>query len=132
MNPPEINRATISQQKSSDNLEVRLFCGGAAWLAVMAPAIFVEIQSGQITEPSVVLNRTVAQSLMNQLWECDIRPRQFTPSDNLSSLEAANILALPQDSDARLGMEALKVKLTATERHLMDMRAVAFGAPMSK
>lgn len=50
--------------------------------------------------PTMSLNDTAAQQLMDELWRCGVRPRDGTGSAG---------------------------SLAATEKHLADMRSVAFG-----
>lgn len=53
-----------------------------------------------VTEPTLKISRTAAQSLMDELWACGLRPTEGSGSAG---------------------------SLAATERHLRDMQAVAMG-----
>lgn len=51
-------------------------------------------------EPSFIVSRAIAQTLMDDLWHCGLRPTEGTGSAG---------------------------SLAATERHLADMRTIAFA-----
>lgn len=70
-------------------------------LAVAQPLVFVETESTVRHEPCVRLGMTVAQRLMDELWNCGLRPSEGTGSAG---------------------------SLAATERHLADMKKIAFHA----
>lgn len=67
----------------------------------MVPAEFREVEAGGYVEPSIRLSDEDAQALVDELWRCGYRPTEGTGSAG---------------------------SLAATERHLGDLRAVAFAA----
>lgn len=66
---------------------------------VAEPLRMVEINDGHLIEPTVSLNLESAQVLMDDLWNCGLRPTEGTGSAGA---------------------------LRAVERHLDDMRALVF------
>lgn len=65
------------------------------------PLTFVDVvDPDMLPEPSMRLSMPSAQKLMDELWSCGIRPTEGTGSAG---------------------------SLAATERHLSDMRTIAFG-----
>jgi hypothetical protein len=83
--------------------DVRDSDDASGMLLVMAPASFHEIFAGSYADPAMHLHVDVAQKLMDELWHCGIRPTNGVGSVG---------------------------QLAATERHLEDMRALAFKQPM--
>jgi hypothetical protein len=71
---------------------------GLAFIA--HPLTMVEFHDGSLREPTISLSPHEAQMLMDQLWQCGMRPTEGTGSAG---------------------------SLAATERHLKDMREIAFG-----
>lgn len=69
-------------------------------LSVAKPLVFVEQQEGEHIEPCLQLEIKEAQKLMDELWNCGLRPSEGTGSAG---------------------------SLAATERHLKDMRAITKG-----
>lgn len=67
---------------------------------VAKPLEFVEVPEGAPLDPTFSLDRPEAQELMDMLWSCGLRPTQG------------------KGSEGQLG---------AVERHLADMRAIAFN-----
>lgn len=61
---------------------------------------FEEIPDGVYEEPTAVIDNTAAQELMDALWYCGIRPSEGSGSTG---------------------------SLRATEKHLEDMRKIAFS-----
>lgn len=70
-------------------------------LHVAQPLHFLTIEPGTRTEPAIRMEHEDAQRLMDELWQAGLRPSEGTGSAG---------------------------SLAATERHLRDMRAVAFGS----
>ena len=70
-------------------------------LYVARPLIFDKIEPGTRTQPAIRLEREDAQRLMDELWQAGLRPSEGTGSAG---------------------------SLAATERHLSDMRSIAFAA----
>lgn len=69
--------------------------------AVARPVVFERLAfDGGIVEPMLRLGIQQAQQLMDELWQCGLRPSEGTGSAG---------------------------SLAATERHLKDMQAVAMG-----
>jgi hypothetical protein len=69
-------------------------------LAVAGPPQFVEVENGAPVEPMFRLHHTEAQELMDLLWHIGLRPTQGRQSEG---------------------------QVAAVERHLADMRAIAFS-----
>jgi hypothetical protein len=82
-------------------IELRLACVGLLEQTTKAakPVEFEAINDGDMTEPTMVFGPAEAQQLMEELWRAGIRP------------------ASGEGSIGQLG---------ATEKHLADMRAIAF------
>lgn len=70
-----------------------------------APIEMVEMEEGGLLEPSFVLTNKAAQALMDELWQCGLRPSEGSGSAG---------------------------SLAATERHLKDMQTIAMGALKQK
>lgn len=69
-------------------------------IAVAQPLLFVEQSEQDLrAEPTMIFDNRAAQLLMDELWQCGIRPSEGTGSAG---------------------------SLAATERHLADMKAIAF------
>lgn len=69
--------------------------------AVAKCVVFEEVPEGTRTDPCLILKATEAQRLMDELWNCGLRPSEGTGSAG---------------------------SLAATERHLKDMQKLAFHA----
>jgi hypothetical protein len=67
---------------------------------VAQPVSFVEVDDDQITQPMLEIHQETAQRLMDELWNVGFRPTQGKQSEG---------------------------QVAATERHLDDMRAIAFA-----
>lgn len=63
------------------------------------PIVMEKFEEGGFVDPMVVLDITSAQRLMDELWQCGLRPTEGTGSAG---------------------------SLAATERHLADMRRLVF------
>lgn len=81
----------------SDTIEIRMKDGAG----IAQPVIFTEMQPGSYMPPALVLPTDDAQRLMDELWNCGLRPSEGSGSAG---------------------------SLAATERHLADMRSMAFHA----
>ena len=68
-------------------------------ICVAEPLVFKEQQEGLFFEPALRLNTGEAQRLMDELWDCGLRPSEGTGSAG---------------------------SLRATEKHLTDMQRIAF------
>jgi len=68
-------------------------------VAVAQPLVLTEIEEGLIIEPFVTIDYEVAQSLIDDLWRCGLRPSEC------------------HGSAGQLG---------ATERHLNDIKKILF------
>lgn len=64
------------------------------------PPDFVDVPDEDRVRPTFDLDKTSAQQLMDELWRCGLRPSEGTGSAG---------------------------SLAATEKHLQDMRKIAFG-----
>lgn len=69
--------------------------------AVASPATFGEQEEGVITPPLLQFDMTAAQRLMDELWQCGLRPTEGAGSAGQSA---------------------------AMQSHLADLRAIAFKA----
>jgi len=67
--------------------------------AVAAPVMMVQKEPGEHVEPMLRLEIQAAQQLMDELWQCGLRPTEGTGSAG---------------------------SLKATENHLADMKRIAF------
>jgi len=67
---------------------------------IAKPLDFAEVPAGASVDPTFSLQRDEAQELMDMLWNCGLRPTQGKQSTG---------------------------QLDAVERHLADMRAIAFN-----
>jgi hypothetical protein len=72
---------------------------GGMRLSVAKPLLFVEQDMAAFSEPCIRLGITEAQKLMDELWNCGLRPSEGTGSAGA---------------------------LAATERHLKDMQRIVF------
>lgn len=70
-------------------------------LRVPEPLVMRDADPGEFAEPFVRIDRSEAQELMDSLWQCGIRPTEGTGSAG---------------------------SLAATQKHLEDMRTIAFRA----
>lgn len=76
--------------------------GHAGYLSIATPAVFKTVPEGELiacSEPLLRLSTEEAQQLMDELWNCGLRPSEGTGSAG---------------------------SLRATENHLADMRKIAF------
>lgn len=71
-----------------------------AMVSVAAPVVVAAHEDGAFVEPTISLRNDAAQLLMDELWRCGLRPTEGSGSAG---------------------------SLAATERHLEDMKKVAFG-----
>ena len=71
---------------------------------VAEPLIFKPIERFEIPEPQLELNDSEAQSLMDQLWQCGIRPTEGTGSAGAMAATQAHLADLRKlvFEDARL------------------------------
>lgn len=85
-----------------DLVEIAFIRSGAGHgeIQVAAPLVFEPHGEAEYIEPSARLHLEDAQQLMDELWRCGLRPTEGTGSAG---------------------------SLAATERHLKDMQAIAFG-----
>lgn len=93
----------------NEKTEVR--CQRSSWGSMIDVAVFMagsvaepltmrEIKEGEYITPTLSITMGEAQALMDDLWACGLRPSEGTGSAG---------------------------SLAATERHLLDMRKIAFG-----
>jgi len=90
-----------NRQPWTDAIEIAVLqLGGRPGLAPSIGAItMTPLVDGQISEPTMRLTNEAAQLLMDELWRCGLRPSEGSGSAG---------------------------SLAATERHLADMRRIAF------
>ena len=90
---------------SSQLIDLRLihYSGlGGRNLKVAEPVVLKERDEQRFIEPTLQMNTATAQSLMDALWTCGLRPTEGTGSAGA---------------------------LAATQKHLDDMRALVFRSP---
>lgn len=92
----------------SRSIDLRLARRHAGKLHTALPLHFCEVPEGQPGAPALTMQYEDAQQLMDELWHCGLRP-----NDNAGSPGSAS----NTNSAAALA---------ATERHLNDMRDMAF------
>ena len=86
----------------SPNVQVLISAVQGRNLAVAAPILFQPIEPDQIAQPQLELNTSDAQSLMDQLWACGLRPTEGSGSAGA---------------------------LSAVQAHLADFRRLVFDDP---
>lgn len=84
------------------NVEIRMAMVGEGRFDAAQPVTFAAHKLGEYITPALVLPLETAQQLMDQLWECGLRPSEGSGSAGA---------------------------LAATQRHLDDMRALVFKRP---
>jgi len=83
----------------TDKIELGIFSREGSRLMVADPLTMTERKEGDWVPPAARLDRNQAQALMDDLWQCGIRPSEGTGSAGA---------------------------LAATQRHLDDMRTLVF------
>jgi hypothetical protein len=83
-----------------DDVELLVFCVENGKRFVASPPTMQPVPSGQTQEATLVMNKTSAQVLMDDLWNAGVRPT---------------------DGSGSAG------SLKATQNHLADMRAIVFS-----
>ena len=83
----------------NDTIAIHLAERKPSGLTVAQAVTMTDIQPGEFTEPFLRLEHDAAQRLMDELWDCGLRPSEGTGSAG---------------------------SLKATERHLTDMQRIAF------
>jgi hypothetical protein len=95
------------RRQLSDRIDINFIDGretGDDSFGLAQPLVFERVKSGEYhghRRPALSLRGTDAQQLMDQLWHCGLRPSEGTGSAG---------------------------SLAATERHLADMKKIAFHA----
>ena len=89
------------RQMFDGNIVLRMMTERAGVRQVAMPVCFTQAVEGMLVQPMMQLDVTEAQSLMDQLWHCGLRPSEGSGSAG---------------------------SLAATERHLADMKTIAFHA----
>ncbi|HTI72907.1 MAG TPA: hypothetical protein VMF06_23240 [Candidatus Limnocylindria bacterium] len=87
----------------SENIHLHVIRTGSKERSIGLPVTFVPLDEGMAAyhqPPTVTIDSTAAQSLMDGLWECGFRPAQGSGSAG---------------------------SLAATQNHLADMRAIVFS-----
>lgn len=88
------------RRRFGDTVEVSLVQRFDNFIQVAKPVVFEKAGENDFyTEPALVLKNDVAQELMDELWRCGLRPSEGSGSAG---------------------------SLAATERHLSDMKKIAF------
>lgn len=85
----------------SDSLSLYIAVRGESGVAIARPLTLDLLEPGALAEPTVRFPKDSAQQLMDELWRCGLRPSEGSGSAG---------------------------SLAATERHLADMRAIAFSS----
>lgn len=99
----------------SRNIDLRLARRHAGKLHIALPLHFAEVPEGQPGAPALTMPYEDAQQLMDELWHCGLRP-----TDN------AGISGSASNTSSSTGNINSAAALAATERHLKDMRDMAF------
>lgn len=73
---------------------------GGKGVGAAQPVVFHGHLEGEVMEPTMLLTPDDAQGLMDELWNCGLRPTEGTGSAGA---------------------------MAATERHLLDMKSIALG-----
>jgi len=97
-----ISLIRVARGPWSPNVQVLISAVQGKSLAVAAPISFQAIEPGQIVEAQLELNPSDAQSLMDQLWACGLRPTEGSGSAGA---------------------------LSAVQAHLADFRKLVFDDP---
>lgn len=84
---------------------VKVFAFDESETHIASIVSMAEVPPNSVIEPTMSLSMDEAQQLMDELWYCGLRPSEGTGSAG---------------------------SLAATERHLQDMRDIAFGALKQK
>jgi hypothetical protein len=98
-----VNLINIQAEREISNDSISVYIGHrdeAGKLSVVSQML-VPHEAGTVMEPSLRLKRDHAQRLMDELWNCGLRPSEGSGSAG---------------------------SLAATERHLADMRRLVFEA----
>ena len=90
----------VSRNAYRNKLDVFIDRRDSQSIYVAKPVEFVLHEDGYESSPLMQIDNDTAQQFMDQLWTCGIRPSEGTGSAG---------------------------QLAATERHLSDMKAIAFG-----
>ena len=98
-----MNTTNVRMQRDifSGNIQVQIvdYRDGKLWVA--QPVEFKELGEGYYAPPFLTLDQTTAQMIVDELWQCGLRPSESTGSAGA---------------------------LAATEKHLHDMKIIAFKA----
>ena len=103
----------------SRNIDLRLARRHAGRLHTALPLHFAEVPEGQPGAPALTMPYEDAQQLMDELWHCGLRP---TDNAGISGI-ASSTSSSASNSTGNISSAAA---LAATERHLKDMRDMAF------
>lgn len=96
-------RANYSPQTQEVELRVRVESKSGTSPMYSMPAAFSTIPEGQIIPPMLRLSHSEAKKLMDELWDCGVRP------------------------SAGFDSPGVKAELVAVKQHLEDMRQIAFS-----
>lgn len=97
------NKIRLSKMEFHRGIKVYVLSEDESMIATL-PTL-VEIEPHAVVEPTMTFSMEEAQQIMDELWQCGLRPTEGTGSAG---------------------------SLAATERHLQDMRDIAFGALKQK
>jgi hypothetical protein len=95
----------LERSNFGQRIDVRFGCLTDSGQNYAKPLVFLKRDEGVLVPPTVSLDITSAQELMDGLWQCGIRPTEGTGSAG---------------------------SLRATERHLEDMRSLVFKTAPKK
>ena len=98
-----MNKTNVRMQRDifSGNIQVRLMDDRDGQLWVAQPVELKELREGYYAPPFLTIDQTTAQMIVDELWQCGLRPSEGTGSAGA---------------------------LAATEKHLHDMKKIAFKA----
>lgn len=95
------NNFRMQRDIFSGDIQVQFLSRTESALYVAEPPILKQINAGEYAPPFLKISTTEAQQMIDELWNCGLRPSEGTGSAGA---------------------------LAATERHLADMKAIAFKA----
>lgn len=95
------NRVFAERCRYGSSIAIHLAIESDSGISAAMPLVVEKVHEGQRSEPCMELHKETAQRLMDELWNCGLRPSEGSGSAGA---------------------------MAATERHLADMKALAFHA----
>ncbi len=91
---PIIPTIRVARRPWSHGLEVLISYSGGGKIFVAESLTFRPLELAESVEPQLELNDSEAQSLMDQLWQCGIRPTEGTGSAGAMAATQAHLADL--------------------------------------